>query len=398
MTTQSPPLNSPAFALFNLGFRPFFFLASIYALISISVWGAIFARILPAPTLPLIPLHWHAHEMIFGYGMAVVAGFLLTAVRNWTQLPTLQNNSLAGICSLWLAARMAAWMIPGQIVPMMVLDLSFDTWLFAAILIPIIRARKHEQIGIASKVLLLLLSNLCFYLGVSGVLANGTMWGIFSGLYILLALVFTIARRVLPFFIERGVGYPITLQNWKWIDRSSLIVFLLFWISEVFWQNIPASATLAGLLFVIHTLRMTGWHTHGIWKRPLLWVLYVGYGVATLGFLLKALVPIFPGQLSTSALHAFALGGIGMISAGMMARISLGHTGRDIQQHSRLLAPIFSILLISCFTRVILPLIDPMRYQLWMGMALIAWIISFALFIWVYLPVLFKPRVDGKPG
>ncbi len=394
---NTPSKPAPSFALFNLGFRPFFLLAGVYSLVSIFIWGGVYVYGWPAPRLPFSTMHWHAHEMIFGYGMAVAAGFLLTAVRNWTHLPTLKGYPLAGLATLWLAARVAGWVIPGQILPMMVLDLMFDLWLIVVIFRPILRAKQHDQIGIASKLVLLMLANLCFYLGVSGVLEQGIVWGLYSGLYFLLALVFTMARRVLPMFIERGVGYPVTIKNQKWIDRSGIYVFVLFVFADVFWRNVPVSAALAGLLFAIHTMRLAGWHTRGIWNKPLLWVLYLGYGGATFGFLLKALAP-FLSVSPSLALHAFAVGGIGMITAGMMARIALGHTGRDIQQHSRLLAPVFMSLFAAFVARVLLPMIAPSQYLLWLGIAQAAWVIAFALFVWVYAPILVKPRMDGKPG
>lgn len=387
----------PAFALFNLGFRPFFLLAGIYALVSIFIWGGVYVYGWPAPRLPFSTMHWHAHEMIFGYGMAVAAGFLLTAVRNWTQITTLKGFQLAGLATLWLAARAAGWIIPGQVLPMMVPDLMFDLWLVVVIFRPLLRAKQHNQLGIASKLILMMLANLCFYLGVSGVLEQGIVWGLYSGLYVLLALIYSMARRVLPMFIERGVGYPVKVRNWVWIDRSGIYVFVLFLIADVFWRNVPVTAALAGLLFAIHAMRMAGWHTAGIWKRPLLWVLYAGYGGATFGFLLKALAP-FSSLPPSLALHAFALGGVGMITAGMMARISLGHTGRDIQQHSCLLAPAFMSLIAAYVARVLLPMIDPADYLLWLGITQAAWLIAFALLIWVYAPILVKPRVDGLPG
>ena len=390
------PSVSPL-ALINLGFRPFFLLAGVSALILILIWGGIYVYGWTMPRLPFSPMQWHAHEMIFGYGMAVAAGFLLTAVRNWTHLTTLQGYPLAALATLWLAARVAGWASHGQILPMMMFDLLFDLWFVVAIFIPIMRAKQYDQIGIASKILLLTLCNLSFYLGISGVLEQGVVWGLYSGLYVLLALVFTMVRRVLPFFIERGVGYPVNMKNSKWIDRSGLYLFVLFVIADVFWRNAQASAALAALLFVIHTLRLAGWHTSGIWKKPLLWVLYVGYGGAVFGFLIKALAP-FTSYSPTLAMHAYAVGGIGMITAGMMARISLGHTGRDIQQPSRLLTPIFMFLIAAYVARVLLPMTAPSHYLLWIGIAQAGWMIAFLLFVWVYAPILSKPRVDGKPG
>ena len=397
MPINAPAQHVPRFALFNLGFRPFFLLAGAGSLVSIFIWGGVYVYGWPAPRLPFSPMHWHAHEMIFGYGMAVAAGFLLTAVRNWTGLDTLRAYPLAGLTLLWLAARLIGWFIPGQVVPMLLLDMLFDVWLVVAIFRPILRAKKYDQIGLASKLILLTLANLCFYLGVSGVLEQGILWGLYSGLYVLLALVLSMARRVLPMFIERGVGYPVKLRNRVWVDRSAIYVFVLFLVADVFWRNVPVTAALAGLLFVTHSVRLAGWYTVGIWNKPLLWVVYAGYGGATFGFLLKALAP-FTSLPPSLALHAFALGGIGMITVGMMARISLGHTGHNIQQHSRLLAPIFVSLCAAYVARVLLPIIVPGYILMWLGIAQAAWLIAFALFLWVYTPILIKPRADGMPG
>ena len=117
---------------------------------------------------------------------------------------------------------------------MLLLDLMFDVWLIVAIFSPILRAKQHNQIGIASKLVLLMLANLCFYLGVSGVLEQGTVWGLYSGLYVLLALIYSMARRVLPMFIERGVGYPVKLKNWVWIGLSRHLFFVLLFIAIYF--------------------------------------------------------------------------------------------------------------------------------------------------------------------
>jgi len=394
---NSPAQPVPAFALFNLGFRPFFLLAGVYSLVSIFIWIGIFVYGWVMPPLPFSPMHWHAHEMIFGYGMGVIAGFLLTAVRNWTQINTPKGFQLACMATLWLAARLAGWLIPGQVLPMMLLDLMFDLWLVVVIFRPLLRAKQHNQLGIASKLILLTLANLCFYLGVSGVLEHGTIWGLYSGLYVLLALVLTMARRVLPMFIERGVAHPVQLKNRLWLDRSGIYVFVLFLVADVFWHNVPVTAALAAMLFVMHTIRLAGWYTNGIWEKPLLWVLYLGYGGAIFGFLLKALAP-FTFLSPSLALHAFALGGIGMITAGMMARISLGHTGRNIQKHSRLLAPAFISLFTAYAARVLLPMIAPAHYMMWLAVAQAAWLFAFALLVWVYAPILVKPRVDGMPG
>jgi uncharacterized protein involved in response to NO len=153
------------------------------------------------------------------------------------------------------------------------------------------------------------------------------------------------------------------------------------------------SAVLAGL----HLLRLAGWYTRGIWRIPLLWVLFAGYGWLIVAFVLKAAV-YFPGVSPYLALHAFAYGGIGMITLGMMARVTLGHTGRDLSSPPAVLTPAFAILFAGTVTRVLVPLLDPGHYTAWIGLAQGLWIIAFALFVWAFIPMWLQPRVDGKPG
>lgn len=392
-----PGQRPSAFALFNLGFRPFFLFAAIFSFVSILEWGGIYAYGWQAPQAPVAAMQWHAHEMIFGYAMAVVAGFLLTAVRNWTNLPTLSGARLALLLLAWLAARGLMLAAPSQVVPILVLDVGFNLALAVAISIPLVRAKQLKQLGIVSKIVLLGIANALFYLGALGLLDHGVRWGLYSGLYLLLSLIFVMARRVVPFFIERGVGYPVQLTNRRWVDRSSLVLLLLFWVADVFVESALLAAALAAGLFVVHAIRLADWHTPGVWRKPLLWVLFVGYGAAIGGFLLKALTPLVP--LSPYlAVHAFAVGGIGLMTVGMMARVALGHTGRSIQDPPVVLSPIFLLLALALFARVVLPLFAAGHYVLWIGLSQALWLAAFGLFALTYAPILIRPRVDGQPG
>jgi len=172
---------------------------------------------------------------------------------------------------------------------------------------------------------------------------------------------------------------------------------LLFWLADVFTPWAGVAALLAAALFVVHAIRLWDWYTPGVWQKPLLWVLFLAYGGALIGFLLKALMGVLP--LSPFlAVHAFAVGGIGLMTVGMMARVILGHTGRDIQQAPRWLALVFMALLVALLARVALPLIVPGYAFEWMALALAAWLTAYAVFLWIYAPMLIKPRVDGQPG
>jgi len=387
------------YAFTHLGFRPFFLGGSLYAVVAVTLWFWLYqidSSLLRQPGLSMIA--WHGHEMLYGYAMAVIAGFLLTAVRNWTGIQTLHGPALLVMGGVWLTARLMPFIATPWSLPLMAsLDLGFQLWLCVELSRAIINAKQWPQFGIVAKVALLLLGNLLFYLGLSGVLDNGVQWGLYTGLYIILSLVLLMARRVLPFFIEKGVGYAVSLTNYKWLDISSLVLMLLLWLVDLFlpWPRI--TALIAVTLAVLHTIRMAGWYTRGIWHKPLLWVLYIAYGWIVIGFAMKALSGF--GLLNPLlAVHAFAYGGIGMMTLGMMARVSLGHTGRDVFAPPRLLAPLFLLLGIGALVRVLLPMLWPAHYTLWIGVAQLLWIAAFAPFVWHYAPMLVKARVDGRYG
>ena len=394
---QRPGQKPHPFALFNLGFRPFFLFAAVFAMISMGVWGSVYFGVLRLNSLQIAPQQWHAHEMLFGYAMAVIAGFLLTAVRNWTNQPTLTGYPLALLFALWLTARVFMLVAPNQVWLIFILDVGFNVALVVAITIPLLQAKQWKQLGIVTKIVLLGLANACFYLGVLGLLEQGVRWGLYSALYVILSLIFVMARRVVPFFIERGVGYPLQLVNRPWVDYASLVLMTLFLLADVFTDQTKLAAGLAALLFVVHAIRLRDWYTPGVWKKPLLWVLLLAYGGALLGFLLKALTLLLP--LSPYlAVHAFALGGVVLMTVGMMARVILGHTGRDVQNGPRWLPLIFIALCIALLARVVLPMIAPSHTVEWLALALGAWLYAFAVFLWVYAPMLLRPRVDGQPG
>ena len=382
MLTIEDSDTTPSFALFKLGFRPFFLLASLFAAISMLLWMALY--VWQANWLPdsFPPLTWHAHEMVFGYSLAVIAGFLLTAVKNWTGQQTLQGTGLILLCAGWLISRVLPFMtIPSALLWMAWFDMAFMSALVIALLLPIIRVRQWKQLPVVLKVGLLWLANLVFYLGMLNVLPpEAIQWGLYSGLYLVISLIMLMGRRVIPFFIEKGVDEEVTLKNWHWLDISSLFLFLAFVIIEVFFSYPLISRGLAAILFILHALRLWGWYTRGIWSKPLLWVLYLGYGFIVAGFALYAL----SGWLAISAwlpLHAFAAGGIGIITAGMMSRVALGHTGRNVFAPPGILPLIFVLLIIAALVRVFLPLIAPGLYLWWIAIAQGLWILGFGLFV-----------------
>jgi uncharacterized protein involved in response to NO len=381
------------FAFLDLGFRPFFLGAAGFAVLSTLVWMGVFVFGWKIRFNGLSPVTWHAHEMIYGYGLAVVAGFLLTAVRNWTDIPTINGVPLLLLFLLWAAGRIVPFL--GGVAPIevaAVADSLFIVFLLLSTALPVLKARQREHWGILLILTLMFAGNLTFYLGVLRILPDGVSWGLYSGLYLILALIFTMGRRVIPTFIERGVGYPVQLKNWKWLDVSSLLLFLVFWIADLLMPNAAPVALLAGILFVLHGARLAAWYTHGLWKKPLLWVLYLAYGSLVAGFALKVAVYVF--NVSTYlAVHAFTIGGIGLMTIGMMARVSLGHTGRNVLNPPAGLFWMFIFLFIGAVVRVLFPLIDPSHYLVWIGLSQALWIVSFGMFLYLYSPVLMQPEV-----
>ncbi len=395
ISDQSLP-RSPAWL--RLGFRPFFLAAGGFAVSAMLVWFAAYERGWSLPFAGLGAVRWHAHEMIFGYSMAVVAGFLLTAVRNWTGIQTLRGVPLLSVFGFWLLARLLL-LLGNQryLFAAASFDLLFGAALVAAISVPIVRRKLWNNLAIVAKVALLVVSNLVFYLGAAGTLEQGVYWGLYSGLYLLVALVFTLSRRVLPFFIERGVDEKIELYNNKWIDIASLVLFVAFWIAELTRPNGPWVALLAGLLLVLHLVRLLGWYNAGIWKKPLLWILYLAYAAMVAGFALKSGVYLF-GFSPFLALHAFAVGGIGMMTLGMMTRVALGHTGRNVFEPPPVLKLVFALLLAALLARVLLPLLVQAHYAVWIGLSQWLWIGAFTVYFLVYFPILTRPRIDGQDG
>jgi len=397
---QQPTLNPKAvkqFALFELGFRTFFFLASVFSIILTSLWMAsTYGWTLPVSTVT--PIAWHGHEMIFGYSTAIIAGFLLTAVRNWTGVQTITGLPLAVLGLIWLCARtlplansdlLFQWAIG--------FDLLFLVGLVFAVLHPIVKVKQWRQLLIVSLLVLLLATDILYYLGVFRYVDLGISWGLYSAVYLIMAVIFILSRRVMPFFIERGVGYQVQLKNWTFIDASTPLFLLALCIVDVFLKMSLLTVLFSTVLAVLHSLRLWGWHTAGVWKKPLLWVLFLGYSFFILGFILKALnyYALYPTSLP---LHAYTYGGIGLMTLGMISRISLGHTGRNINEPPKAVKWVFLLLFLGAITRVVMPIFIPQFYQHLIGLAQASWILAFSLFLINYLMIFIKPRVDGQPG
>ena len=379
------------------GFRIFFLGAAVYAVVSMAFWLLFY--VLGKNIFVAMPLTiWHGHEMVFGFTMAVITGFLLTAVMNWTGIQTLNGAPLLILFLFWAVARILAFMPRSfPLWPMALCDTAFLVFLSVAVMQPIIAAKQWKQSAVFSKLILILISGIGFYLALFNANLIVERKALRFAVYMIVSLILTIGRKILPFFIERGVGYPVTLRNNMVLDISSLVFLIAFSIIDVFWNLPIVVAVLCALLVVVHSLRLAGWYTPGIWKKPLLWILFVGYAFLILGFLFKVFTAL-NHQPDDPALHAFTAGGIGVFTLGMMTRVSWGHTGRNISEAPRGLIFIFIPIAAGAFIRVFFPLFNEPQYVLWIGISQVLWMIAFTLYIVFYLRILISPRVDGKWG
>jgi uncharacterized protein involved in response to NO len=382
------------FALFALGFRPFFLLAGLYGVGIMGLWLYSYVAGRPLDTYYGI-YAWHAHGMLFGYAVAVIAGFLLTAVRNWTQIQTLSGVPLAALAALWLVGRLTPF-FPQVIPPAVnaVVDLSFLPVLAVSLAIPLWRSGQRHNLIFIPMLAALTLADLMVHLQVLGYTSLSAAPGSGLAIGIIVLLIVVMGGRVIPFFTERALG--VAVRRWPWVDRVGIASVALLALTDLLYPVPVVIGTLALLGALSHGLRLAGWHHPGLWSVPLLWVLHLGYGWLVVGFGLKAAVaagwvaPVF-------AWHAFTVGGIGGLTLGMMARVSLGHTGRSLRPAGAM-ALAFAMVNLAALARVVAPALYPQLYVDWVAGSGVLWIAAFAIFLVVYAPLLTRPRIDGRPG
>lgn len=385
------------FALFHLGFRPFFILAGILAIVAMSLWVGVFHGGLKLDLQGLSISQWHAHEMIFGYTAVVVAGFLLTAVKNWTGQKTVEGPLLLSLALLWLTSHVLILLAGSWVVLGVSLNMVFLIGVLTAIALPIIRVRQWKQWGILCIVAILVLGEAMVAFGLLSSQGAWVQAGLYTGFYLMILIILVMGRRVIPFFIERGVGSPVALRHFPVLDKLVLAVFVLYGLNDIAFQQTGLSSLLAAVLVVAHGWRLVYWYEKGIWRKPLLWSLYLSLVAVEAGFLLAAVTP-WLNIAPSLTIHLFAVAGVGLVTLSMMARVSLGHTGRDIHSPPKAASYFLAIMAAAGVVRVVFPLLFPAHYGLWIGLSQGLWLLAFTLFLLVYTPMLLVARVDGRYG
>jgi uncharacterized protein involved in response to NO len=381
--------------VFNLGFRPFFLLSGVFAVILMALWIPAFTGGRALSTY-YGQIGWHSHEMIFGYAAGVIAGFLLTAVRNWTGRPTATGGSLAALLTLWLVGRILPFFaatIPAWLIS--VVDLAFLPALTVSIAMPLMRQGEKRNLLFLPLMLGFFAGNLLVHLELLGLVPGVARHGIFLGLYLIILLIVIMGGRVIPFFTERALPGLIIKRRpvLEWLAPLTVIAFM---VAEILLPKLKVTGVLAGLAGIVNGIRLISWYSHRYWQVPLLWVLHLGYGWIVVGFLLKAAASF--GLIAAQfTIHAFTVGSIGVLTLGMMARVSLGHTARPLKVESSMVIA-FILINVAAVLRGLLPSIFPLWFSQLVILSGMLWIAAFLMFAIVYAPILTQPRIDGQPG
>ena len=331
--------------------------------------------------------------MIFGFAGAVIVGFLLTAVQNWTGVKTLSGKPLAILFLLWLAGRLLPF-VPG--IPLALYAL-IDAALFPAAMIaiahPIIRARQVRNYAFPVMLAMLTAANLLVHAQWLGIMQTAAT-GLTLAVYMIVMMMVVMGGRVIPSFTDGKLRTQ--AQRWKWVEWLAPALTLATLATLLTMPVSPVTALIAAAACFVHAVRLAGWYTQKYWSVPLLWVLHLGYGWIVIGFLLTALAAL---QIVTPslALHAFTAGAIGTLTLGMMARVSLGHTGRMLEP-AKLVEFSFALITLAAAIRVLMPLLLPDAYAITISISGLIWMAAFAIFTLIYTPILVQSRVDGKPG
>lgn len=396
LVSASRPAQSAAplhgWPLLRLGFRPFYLGTALLACLAVPLWIAIFLGRIQVP-LPMSPLLWHAHEMLFGFAAGVVVGFLLTAVKAWTGLDTARGPLLGALALLWLAARLASLVAPYAVYA--TLDMLLLPAVAAVLLRVLIKAGNKRNIPLICLLLLMAAANLVFHLSVLGIVAVPAVSALYAELALILMVVSVITGRVVPMF-TRNVTPGLVINMPRKFELSLLAVTAVALALWVFAAPAPVVLVASLAAGVMHAVRLWKWHPQVTLKRPILWILHASYAWLPLGFVLLALAQL--GWVVPSlAVHAFAVGVIGGLIIGMVTRTARGHTGRPLQP-SRGEVVAYALVMLAAVLRVLVPAVQPAWYAYALEGAACLWAIAFAIYLVIYTPWLMRTRLDGKDG
>ena len=387
--SRVPYAGHPVFAL---GFRPFYLLAAAFSALAMALWAGLMIGVLPTERSPaLAPLFWHAHEMVFGFAVAVVVGFLFTAGKNWTGLQTPQGKSLAALVALWLAARVLMW--TGPLPVAVALDVTFLPTCGLVFLRVLRRAKSVRNYGLAIALLVLGAINAAFHATLAMDTPLAALRCLDAAAGLVCVFVAVIGGRVIPMFTTNAIP-GVRIRRFAWAERAMVPLTVLAVVALA----VPVDGVVPAVVFaaaaVVQGARWLGWDARRTLRTPIVAILHVAYAFLPIGFALLAAAALGWGDRST-ALHALTAGAIGCAIVAMITRTALGHTGRLLRA-GRAENFAYAAVALAPLVRLAGPMLVPRN--LWIGAASALWVAAFVVYLWRYTPWLMAPRADGRDG
>ena len=383
--------------VFAAGFRPAFLAAGLAAFVLIPIWVAVYVYGVTLPC-PWPPTLWHAHEMMFGFIGAAIAGFLLTAVPNWTGQRGVAGAPLAALLVVWLAARVAiataSWWPAGVVAA---LDLAFFPMLASMIAPSLLRAGNRNW------PLLLVLGALTacdavFHFQLLRRDAAAALRAILVAIDLALLLVTVIGGRIVPAFTSGALrGEGVTMRTFPGIGPAAIVAMAAVAIVDAVDPGGRTAAVTAGIAALVQAVRLAQWRSGRTLSKPLVWVLHLGYAWMPLGLALKCAALLSGAAIAAFWLHALTVGALATMILGVITRAALGHSGRPLEPDPRTVIA-YALLLLAGLARVFGFALLGLAYPVVILIAAFLWTGAFGLFLWVYAPILLSPRADGRPG
>ena len=385
--------------IFRLAFRPLFLGGTLFSIFAIAWW--IYFWLNPFDWTPYGgPTWWHGHEMLFGFGAAIVVGFLLTAVQSWTGVTGLRGKPLAALALTWLLGRLLlafGFGLPGWLIAMG--DVTYLLFAAVAMAYPVIKAKQWHNLMFVPMLVTLALLNAASHWGAITDQPQLAMQSLHGTIMLFALIIAVLGGRVIPSFTANATGCQ-KAQPIKWLETVSIVSIILSLVMAfIGYTNIPSV-----LLFAISIIaalangwRFLRWGIQYSWPEPLLWSLHLAYVFIPLGFIMLALYSVGLMDNISAALHSFTVGSIGGLILAMISRVTLGHTGRPLKPHS-LIAVAYAFILLAAIIRVVLSAWFPELASWGIGIAGSFWIIAYTIYVYFYGPMLITTRADGRPG
>jgi uncharacterized protein involved in response to NO len=387
-------------ALFSYGFRPFFLGAGIYAVVAMSTWVGWLLTQHPAWLASQgSPAAWHAHEMVFGFAMAAVAGFLLTAVPNWTGALPLSGRPLQTLFTVWVAGRVAmfgAGALPDVFVA--AVDLAF---------VPLLAMLAARQLLVKPAprnfVFLVLLAgmtiaNALYHAAASGLISIDAVRPVRAGLLIIVLMVVIVGGRIVPAFthnwLHLNAPQASLPRRYAFLDLAAAVSVALFAVCEIGAAPAAYVGSTAVAAALINATRLMLWRGWATWRAPIVWVLHVGYAWIVVGLVMAGASVFVPGVPGSLAMHAFGTGAAGTMVMAVMTRASLGHTGRPLIASPQVVLA-YVLVILAALTRTFGILLGPDFYMPLLVAAAVSWIMAYVLFVIAYAPMLTRPRITA---